>query len=72
MEYVTMRNARWGYTQLTADKGFLIRSKETGKVYEQVTVPNPDAFEAIPLPTSSKARKKRVNPHEKNAVIVER
>ena len=54
-----MRNARWGYTQLTADKGFLIRSKETGKVYEQVTVPNPDAFEAIPLPTSSKARKKK-------------
>ena len=65
MEHVTQKPARWGYTQLTADKGYEIRSKVTGKLYEQITVPRPDDFEVIPLPTSATAKKKASKPKAK-------
>lgn len=59
MEHVEKKTARWGYTQLVAEKGFLIKSKATGKTYQEITVPNPDGYEVIPLPTSAKAAPKK-------------
>jgi len=62
MEHVTQEAARWGYTHLTADNGYLLRSKETGQTYQEITVPNPQKFEVIPLPTSANAAKKSSKP----------
>lgn len=49
MEHITKQNARWGYTKLIADEGYLIRSKETGQTYTDITVPNPEKFESVPV-----------------------
>lgn len=57
MEHITKQNARWGYTKLIADPGYLIRSKQTGNVFNEITVPNPNAYEVIPLPTSMTGKK---------------
>lgn len=59
MEHVTKQNARWGYTKLTADKGYLLRSKETGQTYQEITVPNPSCFEVIPVEPEKKESKPR-------------
>lgn len=59
MEHLQKKNARWGYTRLVAEDGYLIRSKKTGKVYQEITVPNPEQFEVIPLPTSATGKPKR-------------
>ena len=59
MEHLQKKNARWGYTRLIAEDGYLIRSKKTGKVYQEITVPNPEQFEVIPLPTSATGKPKR-------------
>lgn len=65
MEHVTMTSARWGYTTLKADNGYLLRSKKTGRTYQEITVPNPTGFEVIPLPTSATAAKKAGKPKAK-------
>jgi hypothetical protein len=59
MEHVTKQSARWGYTKLTADKGYLLRSKETGQTYQEITVPNPSSFEVIPAEPEKKESKPR-------------
>ena len=59
MEHVTKQSARWGYTKLTADKGYLLRSKETGQTYQEITVPNPSRFEVIPVEPEKKESKPR-------------
>lgn len=53
MEHITRENARWGYTRLVADKGYQLRSKVTGQVYDEITVPDPERFEAVPRSTES-------------------
>ena len=53
------REIRKGYTTLTAEKGWVIRSKKTGMVYKEITITNNDfrqeMFEVIPVPISARA-----------------
>ena len=63
MEHITKQSARWGYTKLIADPGYLIRSKQTGQTYQEITVPNPNLFETVEDPAKKiskpKARKSK-------------
>ena len=42
-----------------SDKGYLLRSKETGQTYQEITVPNPSHFEVIPAEPGKKESKPR-------------
>lgn len=58
MEHLMKRTARWGYTQLIADEGYLIRSISTGQTYKEITVPDPNRFEVVPDPAQVKEKSK--------------
>ena len=61
MEHVTRKNARWGYTTLEAETGWVIKSKKTGIIFQTITVPDPENYEEVPVPTSAGAKVKRTS-----------